>query len=103
MGKNGCGGECIFEEVEGRVGFFFKIEGNTFMSELSQRNNDVGVIVDESVVEVGETEEGLDVFDFPRLRPVPDGLDLVFGHKKAFRRQGISEVLKWNSHLSARA
>jgi len=93
MGKNGCGGECIFEEVEGGAGFFFKIEGNTLMSELSQRNNDVGVIVDESAVEVGETEEGLDVFDFPRLRPVADGLDPVFGHKKAFGRQDVSEVL----------
>src|SRR5882672_8725929 len=44
------------------------------------------------MVEVGETEEGLNVFDFLGFRPILDNLDLVWGHGEAFGRQHISKV-----------
>jgi hypothetical protein len=71
----------IFEEVEGVTGLFGKVEGDAFVREAGKRDDDVGIVVDESMVEIGEAEEGLDVFDFPWLRPVTDGLDLVGSHE----------------------
>src|SRR5882672_723591 len=44
------------------------------------------------MVEVGKTEEGLNILDFPRFGPILDDLDLVQGHGEAFRRQHVSEV-----------
>src|SRR5882672_7352347 len=55
-------------------------------------NCDLGISVNETTVEVGETEEGLNVLDFPRFGPILDNLDLVWGHGEAFGRQHISEV-----------
>src|SRR5882724_3273281 len=43
-------------------------------------------------IEVGESEERLDVFDFPGFRPILDDLDLIRGHGEAFRGQHVSEV-----------
>src|SRR5438445_13597573 len=44
------------------------------------------------MVEVGKSEEGLDVFDFPRLRPVTDCLDLFRSHGEPLRREAEAEV-----------
>src|SRR5882672_4258986 len=55
-------------------------------------NCDLGISVNETTVEVGETEEGLNVLDFPRFGPILDNLDLVWGHGEAFGRQYVSEV-----------
>jgi hypothetical protein len=45
--------------------------------------------VDEVSVEIGKSEERLDVFDFSRFGPIFDGLDL---HGKAIWRQNVSEI-----------
>src|SRR5437899_2118455 len=44
------------------------------------------------MVEVGKSEEGLDVFDFLRLRPVMDCLDLFQSHGEPLRREAEAEV-----------
>src|SRR5882672_1854356 len=44
------------------------------------------------MVEVGKTEEGLNVLDFSGFRPILDYLDFVLGHGEAFWRQHVSEV-----------
>src|SRR5882672_10735518 len=43
-------------------------------------------------IEVGKTEEGLNVLDLPGFRPILDNLDLVWGHGEAFGRQHVSKV-----------
>ena len=43
-------------------------------------------------IEVGETEEGLNVLDFAWFQPILDDLDFVWGHCQAVRREHISEV-----------
>ena len=64
----------------------------TLESKTREWNSDFGVSENETVIEVGESEERLDVFDFPGFRPILDDLDLIRGHGEAFRGQHVSEV-----------
>src|SRR5467141_2308418 len=69
-----------------------KVPGGTLAGKTCKRNCDFGVSENETTVEVGETEEGLNILDFPRFGPILDNLDLVRGHGEAFGRQHVSEV-----------
>jgi hypothetical protein len=53
----------------------------------------VRVIVNETTVEIGEAGEGLNIFDLLRLRPIPNHLDFLFGHRKSIGREHIAEEL----------
>ena len=44
------------------------------------------------LIEVCESEEGLNIFDFSWFRPILDDFDLVFGHSEAVWRENVSEV-----------
>ena len=41
-------------------------------------------------VEIGEAQEGLDVFDLWEFRPILNDLDLVGGHSEATQRKYIA-------------
>src|SRR5467141_243848 len=69
-----------------------KVPGGTLAGKTRKRNCDFGISINEMTVEVGETEEGLNILDFPRFGPILDNLDLVQGHGEAFGRQHVSEV-----------
>src|SRR5882672_3972006 len=69
-----------------------KVQGGTLVGKMCKWNCDFGISVDETTVEVGETEEGLNILDFLRFGPILDNLDLVLGHGEAFGRQHVSEV-----------
>src|SRR5882672_2376249 len=69
-----------------------KVPGGTLVGKTHKQNCDFGVSVNETMVEVGETEEGLNVLDFLRFGPFLDNLDLVQGHGEGFGRQHVSEV-----------
>ena len=61
------------------------------MGEAGERDSDVQVVVDEATIEISETEEGLNVFNLPRLRPFANDFDFVVGHCQAFSFQDIAE------------
>ena len=61
-----------------------KVPGGTLAGKTRKRNCDFGVSENETTVEVGKTEEGLNILDFPRFGPILDNLDLVRGHGEAF-------------------
>src|SRR5467141_3555932 len=69
-----------------------KVPGGTLAGKTCKRNRDFRISENETTVEVGETEEGLYILDFPRFGPFLDNLDLVRGHGETFRRQHVSEV-----------
>src|ERR1700712_2438398 len=48
--------------------------------------------MNKSAVEIGEAKERLNVFNFPRLRPVADGLDFVRRHGETLRREAVAEI-----------
>ncbi|KIO10103.1 hypothetical protein M404DRAFT_130697, partial [Pisolithus tinctorius Marx 270] len=53
----------------------------------------VGVVINESSIEICETKERLDVSHLPWLRPVTDCLNLLGGHGETGGRKNITEVL----------
>jgi len=59
---------------------------------MRERNGDFRVSENEMTIEVGKSEERLDVFDFLWFWPILDDSDLVRGHGEAFGGQHISEV-----------
>src|SRR5882672_9192711 len=69
-----------------------KVPRGTLAGKMREWNGDFGISVNKTTIEVGETEEGLNVLDFSGFRPILDYLDFVLGHGEAFRRQHISEV-----------
>src|SRR5882724_13109763 len=75
-----------------RNGTHWKVPGATLLGKMHEWNGYLGISINEATVEVGKTEEGLDVFDFPGFWPILDDLDLVRGHGEAFGGQHVSEV-----------
>src|SRR5882672_1923491 len=69
-----------------------KVPRGTLAGKMREQNGDFGISVNETMVKVGETEEGLNVLDFSGFKPILDYLDFVLGHGEAFGRQHISEV-----------
>src|SRR5882672_4488147 len=69
-----------------------KVPGGTLAGKMHKQNCDFGISVNETTVEVGKTEEGLNILDFLRFGPILDNMDLVQGHGEAFGRQHVSEV-----------
>src|SRR5882672_3299859 len=69
-----------------------KVPGGTLVGKMHKQNCDFRISVNETTVEVGETEEGLNILDFPRFGPILDNLDLIWGHGEAFGRQHVSKV-----------
>lgn len=69
-----------------------EVPGNRFLSKMGKRNSDVGIVGNESVVEVAETKEGLNVFDFLQLWPILYSFDFVIVHTKTSWREDVSKV-----------
>ena len=58
----GCGKDC-FESIEGLLVKWCPRPGGIFLGKSSERGDDVQVVGDEFVVEVGKTKEGANAFD----------------------------------------
>src|SRR5882724_5258103 len=69
-----------------------EVPRGTLVGKMCKWNSDFRVSKNEMTIEVGKSEERLDVFDFPGFWPILDDLDLVRGHGEAFGRQHVSEV-----------
>ena len=80
------------EAEQGRATLWSKVPRNILVSELSEWDNDVGVVEYEMMVEVGKAKKGLNVLHIMTLRPIRDGLYLVGGHGQAAGRQLIAQV-----------
>ena len=76
MRENGGRTECVLQGVERELSFFCPGEGGVFAREASEGSDDLGVIVDKTSIEVGETKEGLDRFHVVRSWPVSDDAGL---------------------------
>ena len=70
-----------------------KFQGVSFSGEPSEGDHNVGEIINESTIEIGEAQKGLDILYPLGLRPVADGLDFVLGHCQSRWCETIPEVL----------
>ena len=55
------------------------------MGKMHKWNCDFGISINETTVEIGKAEEGLNVLDFSWNWPILDNLDFVRGHGEALR------------------
>ena len=70
--------ESLLEKLKGLSAIFGKSPRDTFPGKLSEGNRYVRVIVNETTVEVGEAEEGLNIFNLPGFGPIPNRLDIGY-------------------------
>ncbi|KIO09535.1 hypothetical protein M404DRAFT_131592, partial [Pisolithus tinctorius Marx 270] len=85
--------EGILQVEESGAALLGKVPRSTLSCEVSEWNDNVGVVINESSVEVHKTKERLDVSHLPWLRPVTDCLNLLSGHGETGGRKNITEVL----------
>ena len=93
VGKDGSCREGYFEGVERTPTLLRKVPRGVLSGETREGNHNVGVIINESTVEVGEAPKGLDILYPSGLRPVADGLDFVLGHHQSRGCKTVPEVL----------
>ncbi|KIM51287.1 hypothetical protein SCLCIDRAFT_143604, partial [Scleroderma citrinum Foug A] len=86
-------GESLLQEVESGATVVGEFPRSVFAGKPHERNDNVGVVVDETTVEVHESEEGLNVLNFPWFWPVGNGLNFLHGHRESIGRETETEVL----------
>ena len=80
MGKDGCGGECKLEHVENALAEGVKTPWGILTEEVGHWDDDIGVPRNKTMIEIRESEEGLNIADVLGLRPVEDDLHLLLVH-----------------------
>src|ERR1700731_1268754 len=93
VGEDQSGGECGFQGVEHRLTVVRPEPRSIFSGEVGHRSDNIGVSMDEAVVEVGKPKERLYVFNLPWSGPFLYGINFSCVHRKSSRRQYKSEVL----------
>ena len=78
--------EETFEGIKGGLAGGGPIPREILLGEIEERASDVGIVGDESSVEIGETKEKVDIFHLGRRGPVCDAvkLDGVHGEFAGF-------------------
>ena len=90
--KDGFGEEEVFERVEGGLARGRPVPGKVLLGEVEEGASDVGVVGDESTVEVGESEEGANIFHLGWRRPVCNAVELDGVHGQLARFDDHSKV-----------
>ena len=93
MSEDWSRGKGLLQEVESGVTIVSEFPRSVFAGKPCERNNNVRVVVDESTVEVHESEEGLDVLHLPWFWPIRDGLNFLCRHGKSVRGKTETQVL----------
>ena len=83
----------LFDTFKNFQALLVEVPGRTFLGELGKRDDNVRVSVDEPLVEITETKEGLYILHLSRFWPFKDSLDLIFSHLEAVCGQNESEIL----------
>jgi len=68
-------GKSLLEGVECRVGLGIPVPRCVFVGEASEGYNNVGIVEDETSVEVGEAKEGLNLLEILQSWPLENSID----------------------------
>ena len=84
--KDGFGEEETFEGLKGGLARRGPVPGEVLLGEIEEREGDVGVVRDESSVEVGKSKERANIFHLSWCRPACDAVefDRVHGQLAGF-------------------
>src|SRR5882724_9360163 len=85
MGKDQSCGESLFKCFKGGMALIKEMPGGTLAGKTHERDCDFRISINETTVEIGKAEEGLNVLDFSWNWPILDNLDFVRGQDEAFR------------------
>ena len=92
LNEDRSGGERGLQGVKGSLALVCPCPLCGLSGKTSERNGYVGVVRNETTVEVGESKERLDVFHLSGRRPVKDSLDFVGGHSETLRREDETQI-----------
>ena len=92
MSKDWGRSESEFKLIECVLALLGEIPGEAFARKPSEWDSDGRISINKSSVEVCKTEEGLDVVDFARFRPILNALDFVVSHGETLGREHVTEV-----------
>ena len=81
------------QEVESGATIIGEFPRSVFVGKPCERNDNVGVVMNETTVEVCESEEGLNVLNFLQFQPVRNGLNFLCRHRESVGRKTETEVL----------
>ena len=84
MSEDQCCGKHLFKCFESQSALIGEVPNCTLSGKAHEGYGDFRVSINETSVEVGKTEEQLNVFNLSRFRPILDNLDFVRCHGKAF-------------------
>ena len=90
VGQDQCSGKGLFQRRESGAAFIGEVPSSTFTSETGEWNGEFGVFLNKMLIEIGEAQEGLDVFDLLGFGPILNDLDFVRGHSEATQREYIA-------------
>ena len=85
MGKDRSCGESLFKCFKGRMALIGEMPGGTLAGKMREQDCDFGISINETTVEIGKAEEGLNVLDFSWNWPILDDLNFIQGPGEAFR------------------
>jgi len=68
-------GKSLLEGAERGVSLGIPVPRHVFVGEASEGYNNVGIVEDETLVEVGEAKEGLNLLEILRSWPLENSID----------------------------
>ena len=92
MSKDWGRNESEFKLIECISALLGEIPGEAFARKPGEWDSDGRISINKSSVEVRKTEEGLDVTDFARFRPILNAFDFVISHGETLRQEHVTEV-----------
>ena len=92
LNEDRSGGERGLQGVKGSLALVCPCPLCGLSGKTSERNGYVGVMRNESTIEVSKPQEGLYILNLARSWPIQDGLYLVRGHPKSFRRKDEPKI-----------
>ena len=90
--KDGFGEEKTFERVEGGLARRGPIPGEVLLGEVKEGSGDIGIVRDESSVEIGETKERANIFHLSWCGPTCDAIKFDRVHGQLARFNDHSKV-----------
>src|SRR5271169_2148303 len=81
MAKDRSGGEHGFKLVECSLSVHGPVKFPPFFEQRCDRNDDAGITLNKTTIEIGKTEEYLDVLNGRRNGPIDDGGDSIWLHR----------------------
>jgi len=75
MHENWSLGKSLFEGAEHRVGLGIPVPRCIFVGEVSKRYNNVRIVENEMLIEVGEAKEGLNLLEVLQSWPLENSVD----------------------------